>query len=65
MELHDLTPIQQVCFLASQDGGRVDLARPRSRRAAAKIDAALQAGAIDAGGWLTDTGWRIAREASA
>lgn len=62
-DLEDFTPVEQVCWLASRDGDRVDLTRPRSPRAQAKIDAALKAGAIDGEGWLTETGQRIAREA--
>lgn len=63
-ELADLTDLEQVCWLAAGDGGRVDLDRPRSRNAQRKIDAALAAGAIDGNGWLTATGRRIAGEAN-
>lgn len=60
--LEEFTPIEQVCWLAYHDGGRVDLTRPRSPRSKAKIDEALQAGVIDGAGWLTTTGERIALE---
>jgi hypothetical protein len=60
--IDEMDAVEQVCFLASMDGGRVDLRRPRSQRAAAKIDAALRAGAIDGQGHLTATGWRMAEQ---
>ncbi len=58
--LDELSKLEGLCLLASQDGGRVDLKRERSTNAAAKIDEALKAGAIDSEGWLTDTGWKLA-----
>lgn len=58
--LDELSPLEGLCLLASRDGGRVDLTRERSDRAAAKIQAALDAGAIDAEGWLTEKGKRLA-----
>jgi hypothetical protein len=59
-DLHELTDVEQVCFLASLDGGRVDMYRDRPERHRRKIQAALDAGAITGEGWLTETGWRIA-----
>lgn len=61
-DLTDMTVIEQVCWLAARDGGRVDLSRPRSPNAQRKIDAALAAGAINGNGWLTATGIRIAEQ---
>ena len=55
--LHEITdPVEQVCFLAARDGGRVNLSIERSDNSAAKIQAALDAGAIDSEGWLTAIG---------
>lgn len=59
-DLTDLTVVEQVCWLAAGDGGRVDLERPRSARSQGKIDAALDAGAIDSEGWLTARGRELA-----
>lgn len=55
----DFTDVEQVCWLATRDGGRVDLARDRSPNAARKIQAALDAGAIDGEGWLTAIGREV------
>ena len=63
--LHEITdPVEQVCFLAAQDSGRVDLCRDRTPNSAAKIQAALDAGAIDADGWLTAVGREYAGRAA-
>lgn len=61
-DLSDLNAVEQVCWLAAGEGGRVDLTRPRSPNAQRKINAALAAGAITGNGWLTQTGIRIAEE---
>jgi len=58
--LDELSLLEGLCLLASKDGGRVDLTRERSPRAAGKIQEALDAGAIDAEGWLTEKGRRLA-----
>lgn len=63
-ELTDMTSVEQVCWLASRDGGRVDMKRPRSRSAEAKITAARLEGAIDEDGWLTPLGHQIAEAVS-
>jgi hypothetical protein len=63
--LHEITdPVEQVCWLASRNGGRVDLEAERSERSAAKIQEALDAGAIDGQGWLTEIGREYARKAA-
>jgi len=63
--LHEITdPVEQVCFLAAQDGDRVNLDAERSENSAAKIQAALDAGAIDAEGWLTAVGREYAERAA-
>lgn len=56
-------PVEQVCFLAARDGGRVSMSRERSANAARKIQAALDAGAIDGEGWLTAIGREYADHA--
>jgi hypothetical protein len=59
--LHEITdPVEQVCLLAARDGNRVNLNAERSERSAAKVQAALDAGAIDGEGWLTAIGWEYA-----
>lgn len=63
--LHEITdPVEQVCFLAAQDGDRVNLQVERSANSQAKIQAALDAGAIDAEGWLTAIGREYAERAA-
>jgi hypothetical protein len=62
--LHEITdPVEQVCFLAALDGNRVNLSAEHSERSAAKIQAALDAGAIDGEGWLTAIGRECAERA--
>lgn len=58
--LDELTPLEGLCLLAARDGGRVDLTRERSANAAKRIQEALDADAIDAEGWLTEKGRRLA-----
>lgn len=63
--LHEITdPVEQVCFLSARDGNRVNLNAERSERSAAKVQAALDAGAIDAKGWLTAIGKEYAERAA-
>jgi hypothetical protein len=63
--LHEITdPVEQVCFLAARDGSRVDLSAERSENSATKIQAALDAGAIDSEGWLTAIGREYANRAA-
>lgn len=64
-ELTDMTSVEQVCWLAARDGGRVDMQRPRSRSAEAKITAARLEGAIDEDGRLTALGNEIAEAVDA
>lgn len=61
-DLTEMTGVEQVCWLADRDGGRVDMDRPRSRSAEMKITAARIEGAIDDEGRLTDKGLAIAEE---
>jgi hypothetical protein len=63
-ELTEMTDVEQVCWLALRDGGRVAMDRPRSQRSTAKIMAARVEGAINGQGYLTSKGRAIAMEAN-
>lgn len=57
--LEELTEVEQVVWTAVGAGGRVDMGMERSSRSAAKIQLALDSGAIDGLGYVTAFGREV------